>query len=134
MRLVRPLTAAVGALAIVLLLAACGGGDEGHEHGEGNAKVAPGARVIEVDASSFEFDPDTITIDAGEDVAIELKSSDAFHDFEVRGSEHAGHVVGANSGDTAKGGLMIDKPGRYEFFCSVSGHENAGMKGTLVVR
>lgn len=26
------------------------------------------------------------------------------------------------------------KPGRYKFYCPVPGHEDAGMKGTLVVR
>jgi uncharacterized cupredoxin-like copper-binding protein len=25
------------------------------------------------------------------------------------------------------------KPGTYEFYCSVPGHEQAGMKGTLTV-
>ena len=25
------------------------------------------------------------------------------------------------------------KPGKYEFYCSVPGHEQAGMKGTLTV-
>ena len=26
------------------------------------------------------------------------------------------------------------KPGKYEFYCSVPGHEDGGMKGTLTVK
>jgi uncharacterized cupredoxin-like copper-binding protein len=29
--------------------------------------------------------------------------------------------------------LEVDKAGTYEFYCSVSGHKNAGMKGELTV-
>jgi len=120
-------------LACVALLAAvagCGGGGGGHDMAD-NAKVAPGARVIHVDARSFDFSPSTIQVRSGEDVAIELKSEDSFHDFEVEGK---GHIVGADGDTTAKGGLRIDKPGRYTFFCSVAGHRASGMEGTLVVR
>jgi cytochrome c oxidase subunit 2 len=117
--------------ATALVLAGCGGGDGGgNSGGTKNAPVVKGARVIKVDARSFEFDPSTIDVKPGEDVTIELKSEDTFHDFEVRGQ---GHIVGANGSETAKGGLTIGKPGRYTFFCSVPGHEAAGMEGTIVV-
>jgi plastocyanin len=114
----------------VLVVACCGGGGHDSGHDDGNAKVAPGARVIKVDARSYEFDPDEITIDKGEDVAIQLTSEDTFHDFEVAGK----HVVGAEGDETAKGGLRINKPGKYTFFCSVPGHDAGGMEGTLIVR
>lgn len=138
---------ALGAIALAtiaaLAFAACGGGsdnssmnhsmDSGMDMGSGshkNAAVQAGAPEIMVDAKSFEFTPSPITIKAGEDVTIVLKSTDVAHDFVVQGQ---GHVVGANAGQQAKGGLMIDKPGTYKFWCSVSGHRAAGMEGTLVV-
>jgi hypothetical protein len=43
--------------------------------------VAPGAREIDVDATSFEFGPREIDIRAGEDVAIVLSADDVEHDF-----------------------------------------------------
>ena len=138
---------ALGAVALgtiaALALAACGGGsgnssmnhsmDSGMDMGGGshkNAAIQTGAREISVDAKSFAFEPSRITIKAGEDVTIALESTDVAHDFVVQGQ---GHVVGANAGKQAKGGLMIDKPGTYKFWCSVSGHRTAGMEGTLVV-
>jgi plastocyanin len=48
----------------------------------------------------------------------------------------SGKVLGATP--TFTGGaktLSLDlPPGRYTFYCSVPGHEQAGMKGTLIVR
>lgn len=128
----RSLLVLPGALvALALTLAGCGGGGHGGGDDEQNAKVAPGARVIQVDSRSFEFDPDEIEVDAREDVAIELKSEDTFHDFVVEGAKGVGHVVGTS--DKAKGGLRIDKPGEYAFYCSVAGHRAGGMEGTIRV-
>jgi cytochrome c oxidase subunit 2 len=106
-----------------------GGGSSGGGHDK-NASVVPGARKIRVTATSFKFKPKTIAIQAGEDVTIVLTSKDVFHDFMVQG---LGHVVGAKTGKTRQGGLMIDEPGTYRFWCSVTGHRGAGMKGTIVV-
>jgi plastocyanin len=55
------------------------------------------------------------------------------HDIGVKGNgiDKAGPIVPQGKDST----LTIDlKPGTYEFFCSVPGHEQAGMKGTLVVK
>ena len=131
-----------------LLLAACGGDDDttsadmpmsdsrmdgsmggGMGHDE-SSPVADGARRIEVTARSFEFDPGEITVTAGEDVAIVLTSEDLLHDFTV--DELDAHVA-AEADETNEGGLRADEPGRYTFYCTVAGHRDAGMEGTLIV-
>ena len=114
-----------------------GGMDDGHMGGgsgrghEKNAPVVPGAREIQVTATTPKFTPKVITLQAGEDVTIVLTSKDVFHDFTVQG---LGHVVGAKKGKTRQGGLMIDEPGTYKFWCTVSGHRAAGMKGKIIVQ
>jgi plastocyanin len=133
------------------LLAACGNDDDststertsmdgsgGHmtsREGMGGAHdepsdVAEGARQIEVTGSSFNFDPDEIEVAAGEEVAIVLTSTDILHDFTI--DELDAHVA-ADEGETATGGLRADEPGRYTFYCTVAGHREAGMEGTLIV-
>jgi plastocyanin len=129
-----------------LVLAACGDNDDttathmsdsgmdgtmgaGMGHGE-TSPVAEGARRIEVTARSFEFDPDEITVTAGEDVAIVLTSEDLLHDFTI--DDLDAHVA-ADPDETAEGGLRADEPGRYTFYCTVAGHRAAGMEGTLIV-
>jgi cytochrome c oxidase subunit 2 len=154
--------AALSAVLAASLLAACGGDDddsanagmsadesgnqstttEAHEgdgmemddgemnHDEAPNPVAPGAREIDVDATSFEFGPPEIDIRAGEDVAIVLSADDIEHDFVI---DELDTHISAGPGETAEGGLRVDEAGRYTFYCSVSGHREAGMEGTLVV-
>ena len=105
------------------------GGAEHDEHG-GSSDAADDARVIEVSATSFEFGPSEISVEAGEDIAIELTSEDILHDFTI--DELDAHVA-ADPGESETGGFRADEPGEYTYYCSVDGHREAGMEGTLVV-
>jgi plastocyanin len=152
MRRSTPLLLSLAAL-LSLVVAACGdddttsadmpmsdsgmngtmGGGMGHDGAMGHdesSPVAEGARRIEVTARSFEFDPDEITVTAGEDVAIVLTSEDLVHDFTI--DELDAHVT-ADADETSEGGLRADEPGRYTYYCAVTGHRDAGMEGTLIV-
>jgi plastocyanin len=113
-----------------LALASCGGDDEAPTAAAVVGEPADGARTIEVVGDDFTFDPSEITVEAGEDVAIELTSADAVHDFTVA---EADFKVAAKRGDTEQLGLRIDDPGAYTYYCSLPGHRDAGMEGTLTV-
>lgn len=129
-------------LGLAVVLVACGDDGTDHDMGdmgdmndmdhadEANTPVVEGAREIAVTGTSFEFDPEQISVTAGEDVTIVLTSDDILHDFTLEDAD--GHVA-ADAGETASGGLRIDEPGTYTFYCSVAGHREAGMEGTLVV-
>lgn len=119
------------AVALAVLLAACGDDGGGHEVGHGNSGVPDGARTIAVTASDFEFDPETIEVEAGEPIRIELDVRNEPHDFVV--DEVEAHI-GGDDGDTAVGGFTApEAPGEYEYYCSVANHRELGMEGTLVV-
>lgn len=98
---------------------------------EGNSPVADGARRVEVVAGDFAFDPAEITGEVGEDLAIVLSSDDILHDFTIDDLEV--HVA-ADAGETAEGGISDLEAGTYTYYCSVPGHREAGMEGTLTVR
>jgi mono/diheme cytochrome c family protein len=55
------------------------------------------------------------------------------HDIAIKGAgiSQVGHVV-SNGGVSSVTSTL--KPGTYTFYCSVDGHEAAGMKGTLTVK
>ena len=78
------------------------------------------------------FAPAELRVAAGEDVVLAFTNDDAmFHDWEVSGL--ANIDAGARPGQTQQIRFRIDKPGRYEVRCTVEGHAESGMVGSLVV-
>jgi plastocyanin len=62
-----------------------------------------------------------------------LNKSSVPHDIAVRGAGVAKVGAVVQNGGTST--ITVDlKPGTYTFYCSVDGHEAAGMKGTLTVK
>ena len=55
------------------------------------------------------------------------------HDISVKGNGINKQGPRVSKGGTSKIAVSL-KPGKYEFYCSVPGHEQGGMKGTLTVR
>jgi uncharacterized cupredoxin-like copper-binding protein len=54
------------------------------------------------------------------------------HDIAIKGAvNQVGPVVSGGGVSTVTATLS---PGTYTFYCSVPGHEQAGMKGTLTVK
>ena len=51
--------------------------------------------------------------------------------IEGRGVAHEGKTVGEGGRSTVRAKL---RPGEYDFYCSVPGHRQGGMHGTLTVR
>ena len=67
-------------------------------------------------------------------VTVRMKNASSVpHDIGIRGGgvNQVGPVVSGGGTSTISATL---KPGTYTFFCSVDGHEAAGMKGTLTVK
>jgi plastocyanin len=93
--------------------------------------VVPGAREIAIQAKSDRFNPSEIHVKIGEIVTISLTATDEPHDFTV---DALRVQIAATAGQTVRGALQAPAtPGRYPFYCSVPGHRQAGMTGTLVV-
>lgn len=118
MRRVARMAVVIGAS--VLLLPACG------SNGGGGALPTRDVRMFE-----FGFDPSTITIPKGGATVRLTNSGKVAHDFTVP-------QLGIGTRDIPPGGqgeLDLDglKPGTYRVICSLPGHVEAGMVGTLVV-
>ncbi|HEX7263456.1 MAG TPA: cupredoxin domain-containing protein [Candidatus Dormibacteraeota bacterium] len=114
--------AAVAALAVLVLLAGCGGGGSGQPSGS-----------FKVSMTEFKFDPATMTVPSGKVVFYLVNGGTVSHDFVIRDS--AGNNVQASelvsAGDTFVFTVSNLPAGTYTYFCNQTGHEAAGMKGTL---
>ena len=74
-----------------------------------------------------------LRVRAGEVVGITLVNADGFeHDFIIPAlGAHGEHV--RVKGEKALVVFRAEKPGVYEYFCSIPGHRELGMKGTLII-
>jgi len=105
--------------------------------------AAPPAEAAAVDLEGFDigwtFDgqsttpgnPITMTVAAGTTINL-VNSGASLHDFTV---DALGLAVELPAGETVQAQIPADAaPGEYEFYCSVPGHKQAGMVGTLVIQ
>lgn len=88
---------------------------------------------VEADASALAFNTTELSAKAGK-VTIDFKNPSAIEHnvvIEQNGKELTGFepITEAEESETAE-----LKPGTYTFFCSVPGHREAGMEGTLTVK
>ena len=112
------------------VIGACGGGSD-NERSEAGEAEAPAGPKIDVVGKEFSYDPDKLTLKAGEGSTIVLRNTGSIeHDITVDGAKFKLTVPGNNAREKV---LKVDKPGTYEFYCSLPGHKSAGMKGELTV-
>lgn len=99
------------------------------------AEAEEPTQVVRVSApGGFRFEPQALEVRAGEITEIEFANGDGQdHTFVV--SELPVAML-AGAGQTVRATVEIDRrnTGRFAFFCSISGHRDAGMEGTIVVR
>jgi uncharacterized cupredoxin-like copper-binding protein len=76
------------------------------------------------------FEPAEIAVRAGEVEMVLRNEGSVLHDLRI---DEQPFIAEAPAGETATGRLVLDE-GRYQFFCSLPGHREAGMEGVLEVR
>jgi uncharacterized cupredoxin-like copper-binding protein len=90
------------------------------------------ATVLEVRAFDLGFDPKEIELPATGSTRIVL-ANDGFVTHNLTVDALAIQIV-APRGRSSQAVIADPPPGTYEFYCSVSGHKQGGMVGTLVVQ
>lgn len=88
-------------------------------------------KEIVVENKGLSFNPSTLTLKKGETVKITFKSTGGTHDFRIDEYNVGTKLVQSGQEDSFE--FTPDKEGTFEYFCSVPGHRQAGMKGTITV-
>jgi len=105
------------------------GGEEGKSGGSGSS--------VSIEANpegNLEFVEKSATAKAGNDTLEFTNESPVPHDVKIEnsnGEEVGGTEITSEGTESASVEL---KPGTYTFYCSVPGHREAGMEGTLTVK
>lgn len=139
-------------LLAALALAACGGGSdttgeesaaapettqeaETEKEAEGGSAGSAAALDIEADPTGqLAFTTTEASAKAGKVTVNFTNSSPVPHDVKIEdssGQEVGGTEVTSEGSDSAEVEL---KPGTYTYYCSIPGHREAGMEGTLTVK
>ena len=100
------------------------------------AAQEPEAKVFEVVAKRFEFEPSTIEVTEGDRVRLLVRSADGPHGVEIKQLKVKKAVPRAKPGDSPVTiEFTASSAGEFPILCSEycgKGHED--MKGTLIVR
>jgi plastocyanin len=138
-------------LLAALAFAACGGGSdttseeaapaettqeaETEKEAEGGSAGSAAALDIEADPTGqLAFTSTEASAKAGKVTVNFTNSSPVPHDVKIEdssGQEVGGTEVISEGSDSAEVEL---KPGTYTYYCSIPGHREAGMEGTLTVK
>jgi plastocyanin len=126
---------------VLLALAGCGGSSNSSTStgasstpasSSGGAGGGGGTQLhISADPSALKFNTNKLSAKAGKVTITMTNPSALSHDVSIKGGVNVhGKIVGQGGKSIASATL---KPGKYTFYCSVDGHEAAGMTGELDV-
>ena len=122
-------TRAIGLAAAAVMAIGAGGA-------AGAAAGATAGTTLHLSASktALAFNVKTLKAKPGKVTLVMTNPSSMSHDVALKGGGLKAPVVGkiVGKGGTSTVSATLKK-GTYEFYCSVPGHEQAGMKGTLTV-
>jgi plastocyanin len=119
-------------LAVVALLAGCGGDDDDEP---GRTVTVDAGATVDVTAREYSFDPETIVVEGGGTLTIRLDNAgDLAHNLRLRrGGREVGGTPTFEGGRTESGIVQVE-PGQYEMLCTVGDHAELGMTGELEVK
>jgi plastocyanin len=120
----------------VLATAGCGSSSSSSTSSSSASTPAAGAGghdlTIRAAADGLKFDTNQLNATAGKVTITMHNDSPLQHDVALKGGVNVkGDVVTKGGTSTVSTDL---KPGQYTYYCSVDGHEGAGMTGTLTVK
>ena len=111
------------------------GGETNTEASGGGASGGGAAQTLKIAADpsgALKFDKSSLTAKAGKVTIVMDNPSDLPHAVEIEGNGVEAKGATVTKGGVSKASADV-KAGKYEFYCPVDGHKQAGMEGTLTV-
>jgi uncharacterized cupredoxin-like copper-binding protein len=116
---------AVGAF--VLVIAACGSSGSSAAYKQ---PTGPAVETVQIQSGNTFFKPTQLNVKPGI-IAIDLKNESGTHDLVIKGLP--GFMLDVSGSGSKASGKVDLKKGSYQFYCTIPGHKEAGMQGTITV-
>lgn len=143
--MVRKLLALVAIAAIPVALAACGSDDSTSTSASSDTSstaattessttaAGGGGGAVQIGETEYKLDPSDPTVKAGSVTFDVSNDGTTTHNLQIEGNGVEETTDSLSPGDT--GQLTVDlKPGTYEMYCTIDGHKDLGMDGTITVQ
>ena len=144
--MVRKLLALIAIAAIPVALAACGSDDSTSTSASSETTSSTaastdssttassgGGQTVKIGESEYKLDPSDATVKAGSVTLDVINDGTITHNLQIEGNGVEETTDSLAPGDT--GELTVDlKPGSYEMYCTIDGHKDLGMEGTVTVQ
>jgi len=99
---------------------------------EGGVAIPVEASEFYISGTEYGFNPSSITVKPGETVRISFQNDgDLPHNLTIGALGIGTRTIAPGVVDAIE--FIAPVAGTYDFFCSVSGHRESGMTGTLIV-
>lgn len=127
----RPAVISVAALVLTFVAAACTASNGGTPTG---AEASDGAAEFGVTLTEFAINPARINAPAGRDLAFDVTNEGSVpHSFAIDRGDGVQETPLLDPGESAVLEVPALEAGDYRVFCTVAGHEDAGMAGSVTV-
>jgi len=89
------------------------------------------ANHVKLVAENFTFGTQEIRVKQGETLKLSVMNKQGIHDIVIDELDVNSGII--PEGETMEIEIPTDKPGTYEYYCSVMEHRKMGMVGTLII-
>ena len=90
------------------------------------------SKTFNITGGNFYFVPNKITVNQGDKVTFVMTNAGGFHDLVI--DELGVKTAMTKTGDAVTATFTASKKGSFVYYCSVPGHRQKGMWGTLTVQ
>ncbi len=87
--------------------------------------------VVQMESFSMGYNPSTLIAEKGSSFKLNITNLDIHHSFELEEFGISENFLGKESKVIE---INASKKGKYEFYCALPGHKEAGMKGVLIIK
>lgn len=87
--------------------------------------------TFNVTGTMYSFSPPTMSVRKGDRVRVNFTSQNGSHDFVIDELNARTSILASGKSESIE--FIASETGQFEYYCSVGGHRQMGMKGTLTV-